>query len=707
MDIAAVTTTGAIYIFQNNGSGGFTLTANSPISTGFSLTGAVAGDFKGHGGAPTDIAAIGPVVNANNYFNVPQSGSVVVILGNGNGMFVQNGGGGYGTLYQGTPNAAGLALTTYVNPAQLAVGSLGSSSYPDIVVADSGETYPTPTRRRRLGAGELSTGKRILPGCAAANLVHIGTVLRLANRRAELGGTGQDFWLFLPRYRRCFVFRWQVNSWRCCEIAGPTTFPVTPAATFPYGGQVAIADVNQDGAPDVVVLSDIVQVLLNTTGYAGASGILQPWDPSYTAGPAPLLPAAGPQPSLLAVGYLSGSSVPNVLVGDSQPAVDILLNSGSGGSGSGPSMASYSISGQLTGGPIDFVTNVNTATTQQLLLMNTGGAAFTISGISTAGIDAAFSVSNIVCPSGADFPFSNPVNLGPGQSCTITLQFAPTTYGNGHSDLLTILDTATNSNASASPQNNGQSILLLGDSTEPVATFSATALNFGNVNENTVATLPVTLTNTGNGPLTLAFVFVTLLGPNNTGFVPASVVCNGAAAQYPVTLYNNQSCTVMVQFDPTAATTFGTNLYFEDNAGQSNLPSTLTGSVYLQALPMAGVGLGPAMVPDNETITVTDNDTITPLINVAAPVAGFSAGSLGFGGADGSQTLTVSDIGLASLTIESATMSPSSPFAISGIACSNTATSFLMTLPSGGACILTIAYTGSSPGTDTGHADVH
>ena len=57
------------------------------------------------------------------------------------------------------------------------------------------------------------------------------------------------------------------------------------------------------------------------------------------------------------------------------------------------------------------------------------------------------------------------------------------------------------------------------------------------------------------------------------------------------------------------------------------------------------------MVPDSETITVTDSDTITPLINVMAPVAEFSAGSLGFGGADGSQTLTVSDIGLASLTI--------------------------------------------------------
>ncbi len=130
MDIAAMTTTGAIYIFQNNGSGNFTLTGNSPIVTGFSpLTGAVAGDFTGHGGAPTDIAAIGPVVNANSYFNVPQSGSVVVILGNGNGTFVQNAG-VYGTLYQGTANTAGSALTTFVNPANWRLEALVPASMP-------------------------------------------------------------------------------------------------------------------------------------------------------------------------------------------------------------------------------------------------------------------------------------------------------------------------------------------------------------------------------------------------------------------------------------------------------------------------------------------------------------------------------------------------------------------------------------------------
>ena len=407
MDIAAVTTTGAIYIFQNNGSGGFTLTANSPINTGFSLTGAVAGDFKGHGGAPTDIAAIGPVVNADNFFNVPQSGSVVVILGNGNGTFVQNGGGGYGTQYQGTPNAAGLALTTYVNPAQLAVGSLGSSSYPDIVVADSGETYPTPTgggvwvlENSQLGNGSFQAAPQQIsstsaqccasrtagPSSIALGKIFGSSFLDIAAASSAVGGQ------FLE----------------VLQNSGTYTFPATPAATFPYGGQVAIADVNHDGAPDVIVLSDIVQVLLNTTGYAGASGILLPWDPSYTAGPVPSLPPAGPQPPLLAVGYLSGSTVPNVVVGDSQPAVDVLLNGGSGGSGTGPSFASYS-----SIGPIDFGNvNVNSSGTEQLMLTNNGGTAFTIESVTVGG--TAYSLANVVCNGNADFPFSSPVNLASG-----------------------------------------------------------------------------------------------------------------------------------------------------------------------------------------------------------------------------------------------------------------------------------------------------
>jgi Bacterial Ig-like domain (group 3)/Beta-propeller repeat len=103
---------------------------------------------------------------------------------------------------------------------------------------------------------------------------------------------------------------------------------------------------------------------------------------------------------------------------------------------------------------------------------------------------------------------------------------------------------------------------------------------------------------------------------------------------------------------------------------------------------------------DAEQIKVMDAITVTPLINVGAPVASFSAGSLGFGnvpaGQTGTQSLTLSDIGQAPLAVSSAVVSLGSAFAIAQVACSNGATSLPTTLPVGGACTLLISYASPS-----------
>ena len=105
---------------------------------------------------------------------------------------------------------------------------------------------------------------------------------------------------------------------------------------------------------------------------------------------------------------------------------------------------------------------------------------------------------------------------------------------------------------------------------------------------------------------------------------------------------------------------------------------------------------------DAEAVHVADAVFVTPLIAVTAPVAEFSAGGLGFGGQSGTQTISVSDIGGASLTLASATISGGAQFSIAQISCSNGATSISTVLPSGGTCILTINYTASTtPANDT------
>jgi hypothetical protein len=152
--------------------------------------------------------------------------------------------------------------------------------------------------------------------------------------------------------------------------------------------------------------------------------------------------------------------------------------------------------------------------------------------------------------------------------------------------------------------------------------------------------------------------------------------------------------------------------------GSHSITATYSGDANFLTSTSAVVGLSVLppqilQITDNETVTVTDSFlfadvaaaeainvkdaiTVTPLINVAAPVIYFSAGSLGFGsvaaGQTGTQTLTLSDIGEAPLSVTSATLSQGSAFTISQVTCSNGATSLPITLPVGGACILTISY---------------
>jgi hypothetical protein len=102
-------------------------------------------------------------------------------------------------------------------------------------------------------------------------------------------------------------------------------------------------------------------------------------------------------------------------------------------------------------------------------------------------------------------------------------------------------------------------------------------------------------------------------------------------------------------------------------------------------------------ISDSEAITVTDTPLVVAMpatLPIAAPVAYFSAGSLGFGGIAAGQRatlpLTVSNIGQANLSL--AVTSPGLPFSISQVACSNGASSLPTTLPSMGACVLSITY---------------
>jgi hypothetical protein len=99
-----------------------------------------------------------------------------------------------------------------------------------------------------------------------------------------------------------------------------------------------------------------------------------------------------------------------------------------------------------------------------------------------------------------------------------------------------------------------------------------------------------------------------------------------------------------------------------------------------------------------ETITVVDIPVVAaipPLTTIGAPLAYFSAGSLGFGGQSGTLPLTVSNLGELSLSLVSATPSGSA-FGIVQTVCTGGASALPAALPPGGACIFTVSYAASS-----------
>ncbi|HVG92368.1 MAG TPA: choice-of-anchor D domain-containing protein, partial [Alphaproteobacteria bacterium] len=103
---------------------------------------------------------------------------------------------------------------------------------------------------------------------------------------------------------------------------------------------------------------------------------------------------------------------------------------------------------------------------------------------------------------------------------------------------------------------------------------SATSLSFGSVNTGSLSTLPVTLTNSGNSPVTISSVSVSGAGFNDSG-VSAGTVLNAG-----------QTATLNVSFAPSTAGSVTGSVSVLSNA--TNSPTTVA---------LSGVGVTPASAP--------------------------------------------------------------------------------------------------------------
>jgi len=165
----------------------------------------------------------------------------------------------------------------------------------------------------------------------------------------------------------------------------------------------------------------------------------------------------------------------------------------------------------------------------------------------------------------------------------------------------------------------GSVFVLNPTATAPEVALSSVSLDFGDRTVRTSsAPQAVTVTNTGNANLIFAAGAVTLSGANAADFALSADTCSGA------TIAPNATCSVSVTFTPSLFVMEAAGLTFTDNAPNSP-----------QTLPLTGTGV-PASIP-NPDIVPTSVDFGGQLV----------------GSTSAHQTVTVQNIGTATLTINS------------------------------------------------------
>ena len=271
------------------------------------------------------------------------------------------------------------------------------------------------------------------------------------------------------------------------------------------------------------------------------------------------------------------------------------------------------------------VTNLNfgsqtmgtTSSPQSVTLNNSGGGALSISSIAVGGTNAnQFSSSNN-CGS----------SLAAGQSCDIQAQFAPTTTGSKTGSI------ALSSNAS----NPAPAISLSGtgmSTGSSAVSLTPTSISFGNQTINsTSSSQTVTVKNSGTS--TLNITGVSLTGANSSAFM----LTNSCGS----TLAMGASCTLQVQFAPTATGTMSAAVLLTDNASGSpqsvalsgtgasgsTTGSTTTVHYSVNNLYFYNRAVGSASAPSTITVTNTGkaNFTISNLTLTGAQASSFAATS--------------------------------------------------------------------------------
>jgi hypothetical protein len=233
-----------------------------------------------------------------------------------------------------------------------------------------------------------------------------------------------------------------------------------------------------------------------------------------------------------------------------------------------------------------------TSIAQAVTLTNQGNSNMTISNIAVSGNYA--QTNN--CPG----------TLAASASCAINVTFTPTATGTRTGTL------SVNDNAAGSPQ----TVALAGTGLSALAALTPASLAFTSTAVGTTsAAQTVTLTNQGNGSLSIT----------NIGITGDYAQTNNCSS----TLASSASCTINVTFTPTATGTRSSTLAVTDSATGSPQTVTLSGTGLSAAVALTPTNLAFSSAPIGttsaaQTVTLTNQGNATLSISKVSVTGNFA-----------------------------------------------------------------------------------
>jgi len=516
-------------VLLGNGDGTFQPAVSYTLG-GFGATSVAVADVNGDG-KPDLLVATGSAVG--------------VLLGNGDGTFQTV------TKY----SSGGLTALS------VAVADVNGDAKPDLVVAnwctDSSCTASSVGVLLGNGDGTFQTAVTYNSGGIFANSVVIGDVngdgkpdLVVSNGSAT-GADAGNVGVLLGN--------------------GDGTFQTAvPYNRGGYGaGSVALADVNGDGKPDVVVANCSTSVKTCVGANGNVAVLLGKGDGTFPT--AVSLGSGGTTPFGVAVGDLNGDSKTDIVV----------ANCAGNQCGSGAGELGVLLNTTLTATTTVLTSSVNPSKPGQAVT-------FTATVTAQPGFDKGPPTGTVSFLDGATKIGNSPLN-GSGVA-TLTTSTLPL----GTNSIRATYSGDTNFSPSTSP---ALQQLVQG----AVVSLSPTSLNFGDQTVGVASAAKiVTLQNTGNVNLSITSIQIT--GANNGDF--KSGTC-------PSSLVPNTSCQISVTFTPAAAGTRTAALIVADSAANSpqSIPLTGVGST----APNYTVSANPTSVTVNPGSAANYVITITPL----------------------------------------------------------------------------------------------